>query len=669
MIVEEGVPADYFMYSPEGCIVSGPETGYHQEGLDERCRAIDVVNTKNKPVKPIFECWSDNGDGTVTVNFGYLNQNSFVVNIPHGDNNKMTPSTYTTNLPVDFQPGRTPYWPDPAISFVVPVEELPVVWTLEGPDGSRRTATAGPESPRCTYHYKPNKIWLNADMPLLEDLQDFKIWLKLCEGEGEGYASYNECGDLVWHGDGCGLAVPVGEEFKVVEEGLPKDWHLAGPEGCIVSSAETGYHQEGEFGNCRIIDIENEYTYTEVDDFKVACLFYVETNGTEDWQEEEGIVEDVLISIYLPYRDAHRKKLSEADVHYMMPETFGKAYPFNALMRGPNPMPGTYEVKMTAPDGFVFVDTQGKEQSFMIEILENQHFIVYDYHFALQAEGGAVIPTTPADPEPDPEPTELGQHSDNSLVLVDASEDFGVKGRGWENAIDNDVQGWDGTAWARGNGDIYGPAWAIFGFADEQLYQFNYIALQTDNGTDDDKYGGEYQTLLFEVQVSTSGTAASDFKTVYKLVRKGDGRMLWYPLGSMVTARYIKFISHSPFWHGGAWRQIVEFTVGTNNVRGAIPASQDVATKAVPSAYDLEQNYPNPFNPETTIRYQIPEATTVHLAVYDLNGRIIEMLVNEHKQAGSYSVTWSGKAYPSGLYFYRLQTRDFSQTRRMILIK
>ncbi len=89
----------------------------------------------------------------------------------------------------------------------------------------------------------------------------------------------------------------------------------------------------------------------------------------------------------------------------------------------------------------------------------------------------------------------------------------------------------------------------------------------------------------------------------------------------------------------------------------------------VPDSYSLSQNYPNPFNPSTTIRYDLPRAGVVKLAVYDVIGREIEMLVNERQMAGSYEATFDGSRFASGVYFYRLTTEGYRETRKMFLIR
>jgi len=93
------------------------------------------------------------------------------------------------------------------------------------------------------------------------------------------------------------------------------------------------------------------------------------------------------------------------------------------------------------------------------------------------------------------------------------------------------------------------------------------------------------------------------------------------------------------------------------------------ANPTVPETYLLAQNYPNPFNPNTLIKYQIPELSFVTLKVYDVLGSEITTLVSEEKLIGSYEVNFNAASLPSGVYFYRLQSNNFTQIRKMILLK
>jgi hypothetical protein len=92
-------------------------------------------------------------------------------------------------------------------------------------------------------------------------------------------------------------------------------------------------------------------------------------------------------------------------------------------------------------------------------------------------------------------------------------------------------------------------------------------------------------------------------------------------------------------------------------------------SKTFPIDYKLLQNYPNPFNPSTKIRFEIPKTGFVNLAVFDMLGREIEVLVNEKQSVGTYEVSFNASQYSSGVYFYRLTTDGFSETKKMILLK
>lgn len=89
----------------------------------------------------------------------------------------------------------------------------------------------------------------------------------------------------------------------------------------------------------------------------------------------------------------------------------------------------------------------------------------------------------------------------------------------------------------------------------------------------------------------------------------------------------------------------------------------------VPQMYLLEQNFPNPFNPNTVIRYSLTENSFTELKVYDALGNEITTLVSEDLNAGTYEVNWNASDYPSGVYYYRLKSGSFYQTRRMIFLK
>ncbi|MBS1517437.1 MAG: T9SS type A sorting domain-containing protein [Bacteroidetes bacterium] len=90
---------------------------------------------------------------------------------------------------------------------------------------------------------------------------------------------------------------------------------------------------------------------------------------------------------------------------------------------------------------------------------------------------------------------------------------------------------------------------------------------------------------------------------------------------------------------------------------------------SIPGSFSLGQNYPNPFNPKTVIKYQVPASGNVSLKVYDIIGNEIAVLVDKLHNAGSYSVEFNGNNFSSGIYFYRIQYGNISDTKKMMLIK
>ena len=105
----------------------------------------------------------------------------------------------------------------------------------------------------------------------------------------------------------------------------------------------------------------------------------------------------------------------------------------------------------------------------------------------------------------------------------------------------------------------------------------------------------------------------------------------------------------------------------------ATPVSVRIQTR--PEVYALRNNYPNPFNPETTLKYDLPEAGDVTLEVYNMLGQVVSTLVNEHQTAGRYAIQWDatndhGQSLSSGVYFYRVQVGDqFTDIKKMLLLK
>ncbi len=168
--------------------------------------------------------------------------------------------------------------------------------------------------------------------------------------------------------------------------------------------------------------------------------------------------------------------------------------------------------------------------------------------------------------------------------------------------------------------------------------------------------------------VSTTGTADADFESVGVFNDKySKTKMQWCRLNDWVTARYIKLKLLEPVVRGH-WTEIVEFALDTSDKTGPVPAVE-METPIVSESSQLLANYPNPFNPTTTLSYEIETASDVSLTIYNLNGKQVAELVNEHQNAGSYTIRWDASVLPSGVYFAALNAGSVHTVQRMLLVK
>ncbi|MCK4236430.1 MAG: T9SS type A sorting domain-containing protein, partial [Candidatus Krumholzibacteria bacterium] len=126
------------------------------------------------------------------------------------------------------------------------------------------------------------------------------------------------------------------------------------------------------------------------------------------------------------------------------------------------------------------------------------------------------------------------------------------------------------------------------------------------------------------------------------------------------------------------WRYCYKVTAVDDAGNESAPASPssttEAETQATPEPFALHQNIPNPFNPITTIRFDVPKRGRVRLAVYDVQGRLVRVLLDGEVDAGSRELVWNGKDVggrnvSSGVYFYSLETPGFTQSRKMILMR
>lgn len=266
-----------------------------------------------------------------------------------------------------------------------------------------------------------------------------------------------------------------------------------------------------------------------------------------------------------------------------------------------------------------------------------------------------------------------------------------------------------GTTWVKLDNGFYNNA--VFGFAidkENNLYagtDLGYIYKSTNDGSSWNK--------VFQSTVTNSGIAEIDISSegiiyasnIYEgILRSTDNGLTWqvayhdntiqgkYPLkvnknDEIYAANYNTIFKSTD--KGDTWKDVTDnlkYTTIENIVldkEGIMYFATDESvwietpdsvvniseSNTIPSIYSLEQNYPNPFNPATTIKYNIPTTANVSIKIFNSLGQEVQTLVNEIKSAGSYEVVFNASLLTSGVYFYRIQSGSFIETRKMILLR
>lgn len=171
--------------------------------------------------------------------------------------------------------------------------------------------------------------------------------------------------------------------------------------------------------------------------------------------------------------------------------------------------------------------------------------------------------------------------------------------------------------------------------------------------------------LTFNMSSAIIGYAAKN-SHLLKTVDWGENWYEQYGVLNDVAYLDISFApgSTSKGWMAGTDGAIIY----TSNSGGGFIGIQNVSGE-VPKNFELSQNYPNPFNPITNINFSTPNSGFIKLVVFDITGKAVAELVNEELTAGSYKVDFNASALSSGIYFYKLVTGQFTQTKKMTLIK
>lgn len=199
---------------------------------------------------------------------------------------------------------------------------------------------------------------------------------------------------------------------------------------------------------------------------------------------------------------------------------------------------------------------------------------------------------------------------------------------------------------AAGDSIIFDIAYQPFGTAPDKLV----ILSSTNGGT---IYNYTVATLGYQALTTTSGNPSPFVPTSTQWAHRifalqtGTNKLLFQGVSGFGDNLYIDSICKTH-----------RTLTGTAN-----------NTEEIPTSYSLSQNYPNPFNPSTNISYGLPKAGLVKLVIFDVLGREIKTLVNGYKAAGMYEISFDASGISSGVYFYKVESGDFSSIKKMVLIK
>lgn len=209
----------------------------------------------------------------------------------------------------------------------------------------------------------------------------------------------------------------------------------------------------------------------------------------------------------------------------------------------------------------------------------------------------------------------------------------------------------------------YGSNWLYSLFISKSDYLYTDGSRSTDNGLTWTTMS--IGNMAYSYAENSAGHLFADtFNYGSGVKRSTDYGVTWESINSGIPTNDVRAVAidSNDYLYAGPWGYSL-FKSTTSTITSVEHSD------LTPESFSLSQNYPNPFNPRTTIQYSIPSSQFVTIKVYDIIGRDILTLVNEHKEAGSYKVYFMGDNIPSGIYFYRLHAGPFEESKKLILLK
>ncbi|MCD4695833.1 MAG: T9SS type A sorting domain-containing protein, partial [Bacteroidales bacterium] len=183
-----------------------------------------------------------------------------------------------------------------------------------------------------------------------------------------------------------------------------------------------------------------------------------------------------------------------------------------------------------------------------------------------------------------------------------------------------------------------------------------------------------FQAILLDPAYYTTATGDGEIIFQYKKVEEIESNTIGIENHSQnVGLQYVFNNDYDPTASGLINEYAIKFTTEAPYIYLITSVNKDLYPGNV-NGFALEQNFPNPFDSYTWINYVLPESSNVLLSIYNVRGELVCTLQNGQQTAGKYSVEWnglndSGNPMSSGIYFYRLQTEDFIETKKMFMLK
>ncbi|MBN2281130.1 MAG: T9SS type A sorting domain-containing protein [Candidatus Marinimicrobia bacterium] len=225
-------------------------------------------------------------------------------------------------------------------------------------------------------------------------------------------------------------------------------------------------------------------------------------------------------------------------------------------------------------------------------------------------------------------------------------------------------QGGAHAAYTKGNEPDHKMQFRADGFTDEITSGYTMAV-----GSEGYYFEGFDPDYVFEAKISLDSIKSGSEERFYPKNGMKIPIELYFHDNDEGSTSHESALGWSPTNTDHAWQSPAEWTYTFIGDQYGYVDIDDDENETIATSFSLEQNYPNPFNPTTRINYTLGKVTNVNISVYNMLGQKVTTLVNKQQIAGAHSIQWNAADVATGVYFYKIQAGDFTQTRKMLLMK